>query len=93
MNELDEHKTTNPKNITDLSILLGLVKIADNTSLSKPKVPDKDDLPKGRVWFSGKSWVFNVCFKRVRLTKAGFKTAEEAEAAKVAYLQRRLKQL
>jgi len=88
-----EHETTKHQNITDLSILLGLVKIVDHTSLSKPKVPNKEDLPKGRVWFSGTSWVFNVCFKGIRIKKAGFKTAEEAEAAKSAYLQRRLKQL
>ena len=93
MSELDEHETTNPRKITDLSILLGLVKIVDHTSLFEYKEPPKEVLPKGLVWFTGKSWSFNICFKRVRLKKAGFKTKEEAEAAKNDYLQRRLKQL
>lgn len=93
MNELDEHETTDRQKVSELSILLGLVKIVHHPPLSEPEVICKEDLPKGRVWFTGKSWSFNVCFKRVRLKKAGFKTEEEAEAAKVAYLQRRLKQL
>lgn len=87
MNALHEHETTDHPQVTDLSILLRLAPPA------KPKVLCEGDLPKGRVWFSGTSWIFNVCFRGVRLEKAGFKTAEEAEAAKSAYLQRRLKQL
>lgn len=93
MNALHEHETTDHPQVTDLSILLGLAPAIKHTPPAKPKVLCEGDLPKGRVWFSGTSWIFNVCFKGVRLEKAGHKTAEEAEAAKSAYLQRRLKQL
>lgn len=93
MNALHEHETTDHPQVTDLSILLGLVPAIKHDPPVKIKVFCEDDLPKGRVWFSGTSWIFNVCFRGVRLEKAGFKTAEEAEAAKSAYLQRRLKQL
>lgn len=93
MNKLCEHETSDSLKVTDLSILLGLVPAIKHTQLSKSVKFFKIILPKGRVWFSGTSWVFSVCFRKVRFQKAGFKTAKEAEAAKSAYLQRRINQL
>lgn len=93
MNELHEHETTGHQEVTDLSILLGLVPAIKHTPSAKPIILCAEDLPKGHIWFSGTSWTFRICFKGVRLQKAGYKTAKEAEAAKSAYLQKRLKQL
>lgn len=93
MNELHEHETTDQTTRTDLSILLGLVPMIKHTPPAKLHILRATELPKGRVWFSGVSWVYGVCFKGVRQRKAGHATAKEAEAAKSAYLQRRLKQL